>query len=312
MKILVTGCAGFIGSHLCEKLLTDGHDVIGIDNLNDYYDVKTKEYNLSMLLPEERFTFIKEDICTSDCINKHKPDKVCHLAAMAGVRYSLSNPEVYVKNNIIGTINLLNQSVAAKVKLFVYASSSSVYGLNTVPFKENDCLEKMNSHYAVSKKSVEDFSRLYNQLYNLNVIGLRFFTVYGPSGRPDMAPYKFLNNIINEKEINVYGDGYSIRDYTYIDDIIDGIILSIENKNNDTCEVYNLGNNEPIILNEFIKTCEKIVGKKAIIKYIENQKGDVPITLADITKAKQNLGYNPKVKLEDGLIKTYKWLKLRN
>ena len=311
MKILVTGCAGFIGSYLCNRLLTDGHDVIGIDNLNDYYDVKIKEYNLSMLLPEERFTFIKEDICSSDCINKHKPDKVCHLAAMAGVRYSLTNPEVYVKNNIMGTINLLNQSVASKVKLFVYASSSSVYGLNTIPFKENDCLEKMNSHYAVSKKSVEDFCRLYNQLYNLNVIGLRFFTVYGPSGRPDMAPYKFLKNIMNEKEINVYGDGYSSRDYTYIDDIIDGIVLSIENKNNDKCEIYNLGNNNPVPLNSFIKTCEKVVGKNAIIKKIENQKGDVPVTLADITKAKQNLGYNPKVKLEDGLRKTYQWLKLR-
>ena len=312
MKILVTGCAGFIGSHLCEKLLIDGNDVIGVDNLNDYYDVKIKEYNLSMLLPEERFTFIKEDICSSDCINKHKPDKVCHLAAMAGVRYSLTNPEVYVKNNIMGTINLLNQSVASKVKLFVYASSSSVYGLNTIPFKENNCLEKMNSHYAVSKKSVEDFCRLYNQLYNLNVIGLRFFTVYGPSGRPDMAPYKFLKNIMNEKEINVYGDGYSSRDYTYIDDIIDGIVLSIENKNNDKCEIYNLGNSNLIVLNEFIKVCEKVVGKKAIIKKIENQKGDVPITLADITKAKQNLGYNPKVKLEDGLRKTYQWLKIRN
>ena len=310
MKILVTGCAGFIGSHLCERLLVNGHDVIGVDNLNDYYDITLKEYNLSILLPEERFTFIKEDICSSDCINKHKPDKVCHLAAMAGVRYSLSNPEVYIKNNIMGTINLLNQSVVSKVKLFVYASSSSVYGLNSIPFKEDDCLEKMNSHYAVSKKSVEDFCRLYNQLYNLNVIGLRFFTVYGPSGRPDMAPYKFLKNIMNEKEINVYGDGYSLRDYTYIDDIIDGIILSIENKNNDKSEIYNLGNNNPIILNEFIKVCEKVVGKKAIIKKIENQKGDVPVTLADITKAKQNLGYNPKVKLEDGLRKTYQWIKL--
>ena len=311
MVVLVTGCAGFIGSHLCEQLLANGEEVIGIDNLNDYYDVELKKYNLSMLEPEERFTFIEEDVCSTQCILKHKPEKICHLAAMAGVRYSLSNPDVYVKNNIMGTINLLNQAVSTKVKLFVYASSSSVYGLNNIPFVETDKLESMNSHYAVTKKSVEDFCKLYNQLYKLNVIGLRFFTVYGPSGRPDMAPYKFLKNIMNEKEITVYGDGFSMRDYTYIDDIINGIILSIENKNNDTCEVYNLGNNDPIMLNTFIKTCEKVVGKKAKIKKVENQKGDVPLTLADISKAKNNLGYEPKIKLEDGLRKTYQWLKLK-
>lgn len=311
MKILVTGCAGFIGSHLCEKLLAEHYEVIGVDNINDYYDINLKNYNLSMLLPEENFTFIKEDICVSQCINKYKPDKVVHLAAMAGVRYSLSNPEVYIKNNIMGTINLLNQSVNSKVKLFVYASSSSVYGLNDIPFNEDDSLNKMNSHYAVSKKSVEDFCTLYNQLYGLNTIGLRFFTVYGPSGRPDMAPFKFLKNIYEEKEITIYGDGFSMRDYTYIDDIIQGINLSLENKNNDKCEIYNLGNSNPIMLNTFIETCEKVVGKKAIIKYIENQKGDVNITMADITKAKNNLGYEPKIKLEEGIKKTFQWIKLR-
>lgn len=312
MKILITGCAGFIGSHLCEKLLSKNYEIIGVDNLNDYYNVELKNYNLSMLLPEENFTFVKEDICISQCITKYKPDKVIHLAAMAGVRYSLSNPEVYVKNNIMGTINLLNQAVSEKVKLFVYASSSSVYGLNDIPFNEDDKLNKMNSHYAVTKKSVEDFCKLYHQLYNLNSIGLRFFTVYGPSGRPDMAPYKFLHNIMKDKEITIYGDGFSMRDYTYIDDIIDGITLALENKNNDKCEVYNLGNNKPIMLNTFIETCEKIVGKKANKKYIENQKGDVNLTLADINKAKNNLGYEPKVNLEEGLTKTYNWLKLRN
>lgn len=309
MKILVTGCAGFIGSHLCEQLLANGEEVIGVDNLNDYYDVELKKYNLSMLEPEERFIFLKDDIVTSNCINYYKPDKVVHLAAMAGVRYSLTNPNEYVRNNIMGTINLLNQCVNNNVQNFVYASSSSVYGLNNIPFSESDNLNKMNSHYAVSKKSVEDFCRLYNQLYNLNVIGLRFFTVYGPSCRPDMAPFKFLKNIIDEKDITVYGDGFSMRDYTYIDDIIDGIILALINKNNDKCEIYNLGNNNPIILNDFIKTCEKVCGKKAKIKYIENQKGDVPITFANIDKAKQNLGYNPKVNLEKGLTETYNWIK---
>ena len=306
MKILVTGCAGFIGSHLCERLLVNGHDVIGVDNLNDYYDITLKEYNLSILLPEERFTFIKEDICSSDCINKHKPDKVCHLAAMAGVRYSLSNPEVYIKNNIMGTINLLNQSVASKVKLFVYASSSSVYGLNSIPFKEDDCLEKMNSHYAVSKKSVEDFCRLYNQLYNLNVIGLRFFTVYGPSGRPDMAPYKFLNAIKNNEEIQLYGDGTSFRDYTYIDDIIDGTIKAIDNCSNN--RIFNLGCGNPITLNNFVQLCEKITNRKANIKYTDKIKGDVFGTFADIKYANKKLDYKPKTDLETGLKKMWKWL----
>lgn len=312
MKILVTGCAGFIGSHLCEKLLFENNTVIGIDNLNDSYDVKLKNYNLSMLLPEENFTFIKEDICISDCINKFKPDKVVHLAGLSGIKKSIEEPNLFIKNNIMGTINLLNQSVSSNVKLFVYASSSSVYGLNTIPFREEDKIDNMNSQYAVSKKSIEDYCKLYSQLYKLNTIGLRLFNVYGPSGRPDMVPFTFLKNIYEEKEIKIYGDGYSIRDYTYIDDIIDGIILSLENKNNDKCEIYNLGNNYPVMLNSFIEYCEKIVGKKAKKKYIEKQIGDINITMADITKAKSKLGYEPKIKLLDGLKKTFQWIKLYN
>lgn len=308
MKILVTGCAGFIGSHLCEKLLIEGHDVIGLDNLNNSYDTKLKKYNLSMLEPEERFIFIKDDICTTQCILEHKPEKICHLAGISGNTNSLKNSEIYVKNNIMGTINLLNQAVSTNVKLFVYASCGYVYGLNDIPFNENDKLENMNSHYAVTKKSVEDFCKLYHQLYNLSIIGLRIFSVYGPSGNPNSISIKFLKNIINEKEIVIYGDGYTMRDYTYIDDIIDGIILSIENKSNNNCELYNLGNNNPVMIKTIIETCEKIVGKKAIIKNLPKQKGTLNITMADISKAKINLGYNPKIGLEDGLEKTYKWL----
>ena len=312
-KILVTGCAGFIGSHLCEKLLKEGYKIYGIDNINDYYNKNQKHNNLKILEEYNNFIFKKDDIVTTNIINDIKPNIVVNIAAMAGVRYSIKNPNIYMRVNIEGQINLLKQSVDNDVKLFVYASSSSVYGLNKkVPFSESDEIKTFNSPYAASKRSGELMAQLYNQLYGLKTIGLRFFTVYGPRGRPDMAPFKFLSKISKGEKIDKYGNGESYRDYTYIDDIVSGIYNAIQNKKNKTCEIYNLGNTKTISLNEFIKTCEEVTGKKAIFNKLPDQKGDVPFTYSDITKAKKDLDYDPKINFKDGLKKMYIWLKNNN
>lgn len=308
-KILVTGCAGFIGSYLCEALLKNDYIVYGLDNMNIFYDLY-KEKNLEILLQYENFIFEKDDIRTTKIISKIKPTKICHLASIAGVRYSLENPIIYYQNNVEGFINIMEEARKNNIENVIYASSSSVYGLNEkVPFNETDNLEKFNSPYALSKYCMELYAKLYYQLYNINSIGLRFFTVYGPRGRPDMAPHKFLNSIMNEKIIQKYGDGNSYRDYTYISDIVDGIIGAINNKNNIKCDVYNLGNSNPISLNTFIEICEKITNKKAIIEKLPNQLGDVPYTYADINKAKIDLDYEPKITFESGLKKLYEYLK---
>lgn len=306
MKILITGCCGFIGSHTCEKLLQLNHDVVGIDIMNDYYDINIKLKNLEILNKYPNFKFYKEDICDTKKISEFKPDKVCHLASMAGVRGSIKNPSIYEKINIGGFINILEECVNNNVKQLVFASSSSVYGLTeNLPFKENTNITVCNSPYACSKLSMEIFAKTYNQLYKLNIIGLRFFTVYGPRGRPDMAPYIFLNNISKNIPIEKFGDGTTSRDYTYIDDIVIGIInaLNIEKTNN--FEIYNLGNSHPISLNEFIETCENIVGKKAIIIQKDIQLGDIKHTYACIEKAKNDLNYFPKINLKEGLYKMY-------
>lgn len=307
MKFLITGCAGFIGSHLSESLLKQNNIIIGIDNINDYYDINLKYKNIEILKKYNNFTFLKEDIINTKCIDTYKPDIVINMAGMAGVRYSLNNPTLYSDTNITGFINLLEQSKNNNVKMFIYASSSSVYGLNQkIPFNENDIIDNLNSPYAATKYCSEIFANLYNHLYKLKIVGLRFFTVYGPRGRPDMAPYKFLHNINNEIPIDKYGDGTSQRDYTYIDDIINGILGVISNINNINNEIYNLGNSHTISLNDFIQTCEKVVGKKAIINQMSNQKGDVPITYSDISKARKELNYNPQTDIEDGLRKMFK------
>tara|TARA_E500000178_G_scaffold356655_1_gene436690 strand:- start:3701 stop:4696 length:996 start_codon:yes stop_codon:yes gene_type:complete len=309
MKVLVTGCCGFIGSYVTLNLLKNDYQVIGVDIMNDYYDINIKEINKNILSEYENFYFYKEDVIDSDIIERVKPDKVCHLASMAGVRYSIENPILYVKNNIEAFVNLLDQSVKNNVKNFVYASSSSVYGLNEkVPFCESDDVNSCNSPYAASKRSMEIFANTYNQLYSLPLIGLRFFTVYGPRGRPDMAPYKFLDSILNDKKFKKYGDGNSLRDYTYIDDIVDGIISALDNKNNLCCEIFNLGNSKPVSLNSFIECCEEVTGKKAKYDIIENQLGDVPLTYADIEKSRELLNYCPKVSLREGLDRTCKWM----
>lgn len=302
MLILVTGCCGFIGSHTCEKLLKLNYNVVGIDIMNNYYDISLKEKNLKILERYDNFKFYKEDICNTDKISLLKPDKVCHLASMAGVRYSIQNPSIYEKINIGGFIHILEECVKNNVKQMVFASSSSVYGLNKkLPFSEDDKITTCNSPYACSKLAMEIFAKTYYQLYGLKSIGLRFFTVYGPRGRPDMAPYKFMKAIREGKEIEKYGDGNTSRDYTYIDDIVNGILSALENKKMRGFEIYNLGNSNAITLNDFIKTCEEVIGKKVLIKEKEMQMGDVPHTYADIEKAKKDLNYDPKIKLKEGL-----------
>ena len=308
-KILVTGCAGFIGFHTCKFLLENNYNVYGIDNMNDYYDVSIKNNNIKLLKIYNNFHFYQEDIEDTNIISKFKPYNIIHLASMAGVRYSIQNPKIYCDVNIKGFIHLLEESVINNVKHIVYASSSSVYGLNTkVPFHEDDKIETCNSPYACSKMAMELYAKTYTQLYPISCIGLRFFTVYGPHGRPDMAPYKFMDAIINEKPIDKYGIGTSSRDYTYIDDIVSGIMGALENKKEKKCEIYNLGNSSPVSLNEFIKTCQEICGKKAIINQLGDQLGDVPHTYASIEKAKEDLDYKPETKLKDGLKNLYDYL----
>ena len=311
MKILVTGCAGFIGSHVCERLLQDKHIVFGIDNLSGYYNVIQKQENIEILKLYPNFLFNIVDITDKKQLNiiNRSFDVIVHLAGMAGVRNSINDPNLYVKNNIMGTINLLDLCRENEIKRFVYSSSSSVYGLNTkIPFKEDDPIEKCNSPYAVTKLSKEAFCSLYHQLYGIHTIGLRFFTVYGPRGRPDMAPFKFMDSIILGRPIDKYGNGDSMRDYTYISDTVDGVVSAVEKSSYIKNEIYNLGNTNPISLNEFIETCETVVGKGARINQVGEQMGDVPITCADITKAKRDLNYHPKVSLEDGLNYLKKWL----
>lgn len=301
MKILVTGCCGFIGSHLTERLLLEGHEVFGIDNMNNYYDTNIKYKNLEILENYDRFTFKKEDIRDTRIIDDWKPDIVCHLASMAGVRYSIKNPQLYFDVNVNGFINILEQCVKNKVKKIVYASSSSVYGLNKkLPFSEEDKIESSNSPYACSKLSMEQIVKTYFQLYGIASIGLRFFTVYGPRGRPDMAIDKFLRAIHNQEKITKYGNGETSRDYTYISDIVDGIYKSVLRKEKDY-QIYNLGNSNSITLNDFISECEKVVGKKAKIENLGDQLGDVPHTYADISKAKKDLNFDPKIKISEGL-----------
>tara|TARA_B100001142_G_scaffold329908_1_gene395042 strand:- start:2558 stop:3616 length:1059 start_codon:yes stop_codon:yes gene_type:complete len=301
-KVLVTGCAGFIGSHVCEELLNQQYNVVGIDIINDYYDTEKKIKNLDILCKYSNFSFEKDDICTTTVIGKYKPDKIIHLASMAGVRYSIENPYIYDKINIGGFIHIMEEAVKHNVKQVVYASSSSVYGLNKkVPFSENDEIEGCNSPYACSKLAMEIFAKTYYQLYKIPNIGLRFFTVYGPRGRPDMAPYKFLNAIKNGESFKKFGDGNTSRDYTYVTDIISGIISAMKNEKKLQCEVYNLGNSAPVTLNEFIKLCEEVTNKQAIYEEIPMQLGDVPQTYADITKAKKDLDYEPKTSLKEGL-----------
>ena len=334
---LVTGGAGFIGSHLVEKLLKNGNKVINIDNFNEFYNYNSKVKNvldstgkiqknddgeikvnelqdLKKLVDSENYILEIVDITNMEILEeifqRNEIDTVIHLAAMAGVRPSIEKPLLYEKVNIRGTMNILELINKYNIKKFICASSSSVYGNNEkVPFSEKDNVDRAISPYAATKKSCEIIGHSYHHLYDIDTIMLRFFTVYGPRQRPDLAIHKFTKAIIEEKEIPFYGDGTTQRDYTYIDDIIDGVLKSIIylEKNKNIYEIINLGESETISLRKMVKTLENEIGKKAVLKKLSMQSGDVNRTFADISKAKELIGYDPKTKFEEGIKKFVNW-----
>ena len=311
MKILVTGGAGFIGSHLTQRLLNEGEEIVVIDNYNDFYDPTIKKDNASNWKQHPRAKEVIGDITDQSFIDKvfaeHQFDAVVHLAARAGVRPSIAMPRLYEKVNVLGTINLLEACKENNVKKFVFGSSSSVYGTNSqVPFSEEDPLNKPISPYATTKISGEKLCHTYHALYGIECISLRFFTVYGPRQRPEMAIHLFAHKILNGEEILIFGDGESSRDYTYIDDIIDGIVLSLRSDYQD--EVFNLGNSHTVKLYELVHLLEDALKIKAKKVFKESQPGDVPITYADLTKAKDMLGYEPKILISDGITRFAKWI----
>jgi UDP-glucose 4-epimerase len=304
MKALVTGCAGFIGSHLVDKLLELDYKVIGIDCLTDYYPRAVKEDNIAIVLEHKDFEFIDKDILE---ISKFPGvDYVFHLAAQAGVRASWgSSFEIYTRNNIEATQKLLESYKDRKIKKFVFASSSSVYGDAELPMKENSLLKPV-SPYGVTKLAGENLCYLYWKNYNLPTVSLRFFTVYGPRQRPDMAIHKFVKAILNNEEIIVYGDGEQTRDFTYVDDAVEANILTANREIEG--EVFNVGGGSRISVNELIGIMERAIGRRAKVKYTEKQKGDVRDTWADVSKAEKVLGWMPKTKIEEGLEKYITWL----
>jgi len=335
MKILVTGTAGFIGFYLAEKLVSLGHSVIGIDNINDYYDVELKYARLkqsgiekdkieygkkidSTTLPA--YSFIKLDLIDREKLfslfAEEQFDCICNLAAQAGVRYSLENPYAYIDSNICGFLNILEACKHNKIKHLVFASSSSVYGINEkIPFSVSDKAAHPASMYAATKISNEVMAHTYSHLFSIPCTGLRFFTVYGPWGRPDMAYYKFADDVMKSNPIEVYNHGDMSRDFTYIDDIVDGVVAAIEHipsASPTPFVLYNLGNNRPEKLMNFIETLEKHLGRKAEKIYREMQPGDVPATMADIELTRQELGWEPKTGINDGLKLFAEWLKEYN
>jgi UDP-glucuronate 4-epimerase len=315
-RILLTGAAGFIGFHLTQHLCKSNYHIIGIDNLNDYYDVNLKLNRLKLLKEVQNFKFVKCDMSNyldlQNIFESEKFDLIIHLAAQAGVRYSLINPTAYIKSNIDGFVNLLECSQKSGINDILYASSSSVYGLNSkVPFSEDDRADQPVSLYAATKKSNELIAHTYSSLYNLSLVGLRFFTVYGPWGRPDMAYFQFTKSILSGEPIKVFNNGNLERDFTFIDDIVSGIesllnvpqeqIFSELNSSNVKHTVFNIGNNKPEKLMNFISILESLLNKKAKLEFLEMQKGDVYKTYADISKLKKISGFNPKTNLEEGL-----------
>lgn len=319
MSYLITGAAGFIGFHLARTLLERGEAVIGIDNLNDYYDVDLKQSRLALLNQHAKFEFGQTDIADHKALDAFLDgkdfSKIIHLAAQAGVRYSLENPRAYVQSNLVGHVNMLEIARHKKgLEQMLYASSSSVYGGRTdLPFKETDRADSPVSLYAATKKSDELISHTYAHLYDIPLTGLRFFTVYGPWGRPDMAYFSFTKRILAGEEIQVFNHGDMLRDFTYIDDIISGIISMldkghIKQPGEDTPHIiYNIGNNNPETLEYFLSTLEETLGKKAVRKNLPMQPGDVPATYADISVIKKDYGFEPKTDLKTGLEKFVNW-----
>ncbi|MDE0582093.1 NAD-dependent epimerase [Planococcus sp. A6] len=326
-KILITGAAGFIGSTLSKKLVLDGYKVIGIDNLNDYYSVTLKTDRLEQL-KNENFTFYKADLENNkeitNIFSTEKPDVVVNLAAQAGVRYSLENPRAYIDSNIVGYLNILEACRHSVVKHLIYASSSSVYGANTsLPFSVHDNIDHPLSLYAATKKANELMAHTYSNLYNIPTTGLRFFTVYGPWGRPDMALFMFTKNILEGKPIDVFNNGEMMRDFTYVDDIVEAISRLIDKPAKPNPEwtgespdpgtsyapyqIYNIGNNSPVKLLDFIEAIEEKTGKKAIKNYMPLQAGDVPATYANVEDLFRDLDFQPQTNIKDGVGKFVEW-----
>ena len=315
MNYLITGCAGFIGSNLIDKLL-ENKDIklIGIDNLNNFYDKAIKEKNIKDALKNKNFVFIKDDLLNTESLNKifesYNIDIVIHLAGYGGVRPSIDNPKLYIDNNIIATLNILECMKKYEVKNIIFASSSSVYGNSKESiFTETLKVSEPISPYAMTKIACEELLFTYHKLYNIDVIALRFFTVYGRRQRPDLAIHKFTKLIFEEKPIPVFGDGSTKRDYTYIDDIIGGIISAINYEDKNYYQIINLGGGEPVSLEEMIEVLENTIGKKAIIERKSMQKGDVIKTVADITKARKLLNFYPSTKFKDGIKLFIDWYK---
>lgn len=331
MKYLVTGAAGFIGFHVSKVLLAQGAEVIGVDNLNDYYDPGLKRARLSQLSGEENFRFVKIDLADRSGVSKlfkqEKPQRVIHLAAQAGVRHSLVNPHAYVDSNIVGFVNSLEGCRHNHVEHLVYASSSSVYGANTkMPFSTHDNVDHPVSLYAASKKANELMAHAYSHLYKLPVTGLRFFTVYGPWGRPDMAMFLFTKAILADKPIDVFNNGKLRRDFTYIDDIVQAVVRVAENPpvgnshwnseqpdpgtSNAPYTLYNIGNSKPVELMTVIQTLESCLGKKARLSLLPMQPGDVLETYADVSDLARDTGFHPSTQIEDGVRAFVKWYKV--
>ena len=320
MKILITGVCGFIGFHLARSLLKNNKNKIyGIDNMNQYYDIKLKKDRLNLLKKNKNFFFKRIDIANSVNLKKYSNENkfsvIVHLAAQAGVRYSINYPEEYVKSNLVGFFNILELSKIKKIKHLLFASTSSVYGdLKKYPFNENDNTDKPLSFYAATKKSNEIMAHSYSNIHKLPITSMRFFTVYGPMGRPDMALYKFANGIIKNKKINLFNKGNHYRDFTYIDDVVRSIekLILKPPKKNIPFEIYNIGSNQPKSLKYFIALIESILQKKSKKNFLKIQKGDVHKTHADISKLKNKTRIKINTSLEEGIIKYIKWLKKYN
>ena len=310
MKILVTGSAGFIGFHLSKSLLDDGYEVLGIDNMNNYYDPNLKHARLEQLELHKNFKFEKVDIADRNSITKSfqsfKPNKVVNLAAQAGVRYSIENPYAYMDSNLVGFLNIIELCRHNHVKGFIYASSSSVYGNNKeLPFNVNDRVDKPISLYSATKRSNELIANVYSHLYGLNTTGLRFFTVYGPWGRPDMAIFIFIKKILEDKPIPVFNNGKMKRDFTYIDDIISGVRSAIDNNYNNN--IFNLGNNKSEELMHLVDIIEHNLGKKAKIQFLPMQTGDIAESFANIDTSIKMLNYKPMINIDVGIKSLVEW-----
>ncbi|GLQ94712.1 NAD-dependent epimerase [Dyella acidisoli] len=328
MRVLVTGSAGFIGAALTERLLARGDQVQGIDNHNDYYDPSLKEARLARFANHPNYTHLRADLADAEALNRlfreFRPERVANLAAQAGVRYSLKNPQAYAQSNLVGFINILEACRHHKVEHLVYASSSSVYGANRkLPFAVEDAVDHPVSLYAASKKANELMAHTYSHLYDLPTTGLRFFTVYGPWGRPDMSPILFADRIVRGEPIDVFNYGNHSRDFTYIDDIVEGVIRTLDHvaepdlnydatqpnpgASNAPYRVYNIGNDQPVQLMHFIELMEQSLGRTVEKRLLPMQPGDVPDTWADVSALRRDVGYTPNTSIEDGVAKFVKW-----